>query len=181
MANVIGWNGTHPIFKKLIEEVRPHTIIEVGSWHGQSTITMAKACKALGLETTIYCIDTWLGALEFYTDPTPERDLQKRDGYPQVYYTFLKNIIEAGVREMIKPIPLPSNIAYKILPEAELVYLDASHEYEDVKADIEHFRPLCRGVLFGDDYTNVAFPGVRQAVDEYPHTVVGNWFWRLTK
>lgn len=179
--NAQGWNGKNPIFAELIHETLPLVIIEVGSWKGQSTITMAHACKEIGLiNTKIYCVDTWLGAVEFYTNPTPERDLEKRDGYPQVYYTFLKNITEAGVKDMIEPIPLPSHMAWKILPKADLIYIDASHEYEDVKSDIENYRKLLKpnGIMFGDDYSNSIFPGVKKAVDEAGGEQRG-WYWIL--
>lgn len=184
MNNAQGWNGKHEIFKDLITKLKPKVIVEVGSWKGQSTITMAQACKELGLDTKIYCIDTWLGALEFYTTPTPERDLEIKDGYPQVYYTFKKNIKEHNVDDIIETITLPSNLGLKYLKEkgiqADLIYIDASHEYEDVKNDIVLARQLNPKIIFGDDYGNSVFPGVRQAVDECPFgdkNIVDNWYW----
>ena len=60
-----GWNGESPIFSALIQTLKPRHIIEVGTWKGQSAITMARAVKAQGLATKITCVDTWLGALEF--------------------------------------------------------------------------------------------------------------------
>lgn len=185
-----GWQGTSRIFSKLIDEFKPKKIIEVGSWKGQSTVTMAKACKKLKLDTEIFCVDTWLGAEEFYTEPTPERDLMCRFGYPQVYYQFLSNIINEEVVDMVNPITLPSNIAYSIVPNGvDMVYIDASHSYEDVKSDLRNYFPKVRvgGVIFGDDYTNGAFPGVRKAVDSYVMEnklkleVHANWFWVIRK
>lgn len=43
-----GWNGNKPIFRELIEKIKPTTIIEVGTWKGQSAITMGKTVKELG-------------------------------------------------------------------------------------------------------------------------------------
>lgn len=185
-----GWQGTSRIFKKLIVETRPKIIIEVGTWKGQSTITMAKHCKYLELGTEIFCIDTWLGAEEFYTQPTPERDLMKRFGYPQVYFQFLSNIINENVVDMITPITLPSALGYKLVPNgADLVYIDGSHTYEDVKNDMRNFFPKVRlgGIMFGDDYNNQAFPGVKKAVDAFVMEnklkleVFGDWFWVIRK
>lgn len=177
-----GWNGNNPIFRTLIEKLQPKVIVEVGSWHGQSAINMAKICQELGLDTKIYCIDTWLGALEFYTNPTKERDLQLKDGYPQVYYQFLQNVRENGVYERIQPITLPSNLGLKYIKhlgiQPDLIYIDGSHEYDDVKKDIELALELNPKILFGDDYTNSVFPGVKQAVDELGVCeIVDNWFW----
>ena len=184
-----GWNGKSDIFAKLIEEVRPKRIVEIGSWKGQSTITMAKACQKLGLKTEIQCIDTWLGAEEFYTQPTKERDLMKKWGYPNVYYQFLSNIINEGVVEMIEPITVPSSIGVYLASNAEMVYIDGSHSYTDVLEDIKNMWPKTKlgGVMFGDDYTNKAFPGVKRAVDEFAKLfeleveIYDNWFWVIRK
>ncbi|MBP7540366.1 MAG: class I SAM-dependent methyltransferase [Saprospiraceae bacterium] len=184
--NAQGWNGKHKIFEDLISEIKPKIIVEVGSWQGQSTITMAQACNKIGLDTVIYSIDTWLGALEFYTTPTAERDLLLKDGYPQVYYKFIENLKEHGVRDKVKTITLPSNLGLKFLEsqgiQADLIYIDGSHEYDDVKKDIELANRLNPKVLFGDDYTNSVFPGVKQAVQEQgQHEVVDSWYWIIRR
>lgn len=169
--NLQGWNSNHSIFETLIKKTNPQTIIEIGTWKGASAINMAKICKGLELDTKIYCVDTWLGSVEFWNDlsETPERDLMLKNGYPQIYYQFLSNIIHHNLQDVIIPVPNTSANAAKILSyhniKADLIYIDASHEYEDVKADIKAYLPLLNkgGVMFGDDY---GWPGVRKAVDE---------------
>ena len=178
-----GWNSTAPVFKELVTDVKPLVILEVGSWKGASAIHMAHICKELGLVTKIYCVDTWLGAKEFWTMTTPERDLMLKHGYPQVYYQFLSNVIHEGVDEMIVPIPATSSVGASLVPQADLIYIDASHEYEDVKRDIEYYWKRLRkgGVMFGDDYGNTVFPGVKKAVDEWDFAVTNNWHWVCKK
>jgi hypothetical protein len=48
-----GWNGNDEIFEALILETNPNIIIEVGTWKGQSTITMGKTIKKHNLSSTI--------------------------------------------------------------------------------------------------------------------------------
>ena len=50
--------------------------------------------------------------------------------------------------------------------KAEMIYIDASHEEEDVYQDLREYWDLLRdgGVIFGDDYT---WDGVRLAVDRF--------------
>lgn len=179
-----GWNFKHQIFDDLVEQVRPKVIIEVGTWKGASALRMARACKRLGLNTKIYCVDTWLGAVEFWTDlsHTPERDLMLVNGYPQIYYQFLSNVIHEGFTDMIIPIPNTSATGAKILKHlgvvADLIYIDGSHEYEDVKSDIDKYMTLLNwsGVMFGDDY---GWADVKKAVDEtgLKTEIVDQNFW----
>jgi hypothetical protein len=177
-ADLQGWNYEHDIFERIINDTKPKTIIEVGTWKGASAITMANIARC-----KVYCVDTWLGSLEFYIGEyanTPERDLMLKHGYPQVYYQFISNVIHAGLQDFIIPIPATSSTGAAILKarevKAELIYIDGSHEYEDVKADIKNYKELCTGIMFGDDYN---WPAVKQAVDEMipGREVVDNNYW----
>ena len=49
------------------------------------------------------------------------------------------------------------------------VYLDAGHDYEDIRADIAAWWPLVEpgGILAGHDYDAKLHPGVKRAVDEF--------------
>ena len=171
-----GWNGDKPIFKEMINEVRPTTIVEIGTWKGQSAINMGKICKELGLQTKIYCIDTWLGSLEFWhgLNDTKERDLMLKNGYPNVYYQFLSNVVHSGLQDVIIPVPLPSSIGIKLLAKlgikSDLIFIDGSHEYFDVGNDIENsYDYLVKNntIVFGDDYDT--FDAVKLITDFYSH------------
>ena len=169
-----GWNGTHSIFEKLIEETRPEIIIEVGSWKGQSTITMVNALKKNDLKSKVFCVDTWLGALEFLTwgINTPERNLLLKNGYPQIYYQFLSNIVHNDATEYVIPIPNTSTIGAKYLKhnnvKSKLIYIDASHEEDDVYNDLIAYHELIEdgGIMFGDDFT-ATWPGVVNSVKRF--------------
>lgn len=52
--------------------------------------------------------------------------------------------------------------------DLDFVFIDGSHEYLDVKTDLElYFNKVKRGgIIAGDDY-NTGFPGVAQAVNEF--------------
>ena len=163
--------GPHPTFQMMIEAVRPSLIIEVGTWRGNSAIYMAEHAKSLGLDTTIICVDTWLGGIEHGFGTPLNQYLLRKHGYPQLYFQFLANVMHRGHQDTIIPFPATSTIAARWFRyyglKADLIYIDASHEYEDVKADLENYAECLspRGYMFGDDY--LTWPGVTQAVDEF--------------
>jgi hypothetical protein len=183
VANVSGWNSDQPLFRELIEKTQPTVIIEVGTWLGASAIHMAKICRELGLQTTIYCVDTWLGAEEFWTSKadTEERNLRQKNGYPQVYFDFLANVVQHDCQDLIVPIPNTSTIGSIILQDrrvlADLIYIDGSHEYQDVKTDVLAYKKLLspKGLMFGDD---TGWGSVKMAISEVcpNHREIGN-FW----
>lgn len=188
-----GWNGNSYVFEQLIQQTSPSIIVEVGSWKGQSAINMGKAVKKLNLLTKIYCIDTWLGAIEFLTNlkDTPERDLLLKNGYPQVYYQFLSNVVHNKLEGVIIPIPNTSITGFKYLKyyniTPQLIYIDASHEEEDVYIDIKNYYSLLPkdGIIFGDDYND--WQGVKNAVNKFSNEnkinpqVLENNFWVIKK
>lgn len=180
-----GWNGRDDIFWQLIQQTNPVNIIEVGTWKGQSAITMARlvqnGCK-------IFCVDTWLGALEFMGG-TGERDLMLKNGYPRVYYQFLSNVIHNNCQDIIIPVPQTSTIAARWFKRqgirAELIYIDGSHDEPDVYDDLCNYYDLCTGVIFGDDWRH--FADVERAVTRFckerniTFEVVDDNFWVIKK
>lgn len=154
-----GWNGDRQIFPALIQQLKPSLIIEVGSWMGQSGVNMASSCKAMGLtDTTVICIDTWLGSKEHWRDPNLVQHLELENGYPTFYRRFLSNVNNAEVAGFVVPVPMPSQIGASYLKDfnlqAELIYIDGSHDEKDVYDDLTAYWDLLSpgGVVFGDDW-----------------------------
>lgn len=138
--------------------------IEVGSWKGASASCIIERLKAeddLSLKHFV-CIDTWLGAPEFYTwglaDPTRGDSLQVRGGYPTVFHTFANNMKLLHHDDVVAPFPMSSAQAVDVLNyykiQAHAVYIDGSHEYHAVLADLHAYKPLIvpGGIIWGDDY-----------------------------
>ena len=171
--NDSGWNGNKQFIKDIVREVKPSTIIEVGTWKGLSAFNMCKVIREENLNTKIYCVDTWLGSIDFWYNPLSfdQLNLHLKNGYPQVYYQFLSNVIYHQVQDIIIPVPAVSTTGAKILKkinvEAELIYIDGSHETEDVYNDIKAYMPLLKagGTMFGDDFGG--HESVRKAVYQY--------------
>jgi hypothetical protein len=168
-----GWGSESPAFRELIFETKPRLVVEIGTWKGASAIHMADLLAEAGCTAPILCVDTWLGALEFWTDTADAQrygSLRLRHGWPQVYYQFLANVCHRGHQGRIIPFPQTSATAALWLRtfgvRADLIYLDGSHEEEDVYADcLAYWEVLSGGgTLFGDDWS---WDGVRLAVSRF--------------
>jgi len=103
-------------------------------------------------EAQIWCVDTWA-----YAKCTMAQ-----------YHQFLINIqvYEARVTVM----QMLSSVAAVVLADEapfDMAFIDGSHEYETVHADIILYSNLLcpGGLLSGHDYGQI-WPGVRAAVDE---------------
>ncbi len=173
-----------------------NTIIEVGTWKGRSTTQMADCMVKYGIKSpTIIAVDTWLGAPEFWTWGIDRKDhgnsLNIINGYPSVFYTFTKNVKKLGFDNIIAPFPISSIQGADVLKyyniNADIIYIDAAHEYAPVKSDITHYWNLLKsgGVLFGDDYSDY-WHGVVKAVNEFANennlkVTVNGVIWSIVK
>jgi len=170
-----GWKTKSKIYNRLINEIRPNLLIEVGTWKGCSAIHMAKHIKKINLDCKLLCVDTWLGGLEHWlqknikTRPWYEY-LKLKNGYPTLYYQFLYNVIKSEVEDIIVPFPNTSLVAARFLKrsevEADLIYIDGSHDETDVYLDLVSYYDILsnKGIIFGDDYT---YPTVRNALHKF--------------
>lgn len=158
-SDLRGMGSDTPVFYEVISATRPDTILEVGSWKGRSAIQMAQVVKALGLKTEIGCIDTWLGSPEFLRPGNRHCEAMNFvNGYPTLFYTFMKNVIESETDSVITPIPNTADNAALILGKlgvkADFIYIDAAHYYKAVLDDLTNYWELLsdRGIIAGDDF-----------------------------
>jgi len=179
VTDLQGWvqPGFEKVFQNAVSSVTdsPIIIVEVGTWKGLSASIMGKTLKEMGKDFRIICIDTWLGAPEFWTWGINENirggSLKLKNGYPTVYETFTKNMKAVNLDDVIVPLPVSSLVGADILKyyniKADMIYIDAAHEYESVKQDIIKFKEILtpNGTIFGDDYS-ASWIGVKRAVDE---------------
>ena len=171
-----GWMAKEilDVFDKLPKK-KDLLMIEVGTWKGRSAISFGKHLEQFNGQ--LLCIDTWLGAPEFWTkqglqDVNRGLSLKLKHGYPTVYYTFLNNVHLNNLQNTIIPFPISANEAVEVLKSyncnADLIYIDASHEECAVYQDITNYWQLLKpgGILFGDDYQSV-WPGVIKSVNRF--------------
>jgi hypothetical protein len=174
-----GWGSDHPVLRELIDKLRPTTIAEVGVWKGRCALNMVKYCRDLDLHTEVICIDTWLGSPEHWLRRENRnfyRSLKVKHGLPQIYWTFMRNVVEENAQKFITPMPMPSAVAFYVLKHLnvslDLVHVDAGHDYESVMGDLGRYWSLLRpgGILVGDDYVK-GWPEVIRAADEFSRLV----------
>ena len=137
---------------------------------------MATITNTKGINANLVAIDTWLGAPEFWTrgvcNKDPDRCLRLINGYPSIFYKFTKNMKALGFDDCVCPFPISSIQGRDVLAtfkiQADIIYIDAAHEYKAVYSDIESFWEILKpgGFMFGDDY-NSCWLGVIKAVDEF--------------
>jgi hypothetical protein len=131
--------------------------------------------KDAGIDGAVICVDTWLGGLDHITRPKGAEWQIKpyyKHGYSQLYYQFLANVVHRGVQDYIVPLPNTSTAGARWLAQAgllaDLIYVDASHEEDDVYQDMEQYWKVLRpgGVMCGDDWA-LAWHGVVCAVNRF--------------
>ena len=159
-----GWANSHsPALAEHI--IRAQTVIEVGSFMGASIAWMAEHNKT----ARFYAVDTWLGSPEI--KDTDLDGIPYQHGRPMILERFLSNMIVAGISDRVTPIIQTSTSGARILRAwgvvADLIYIDAGHEYLEAYADLVSFLPLLAkgGVMIADDYSG--FSGVRGAVERF--------------
>jgi predicted O-methyltransferase YrrM len=159
---------------KLINEPQARILIEVGCWKGANAIRMASLLKQQGADAAVICVDTWLGSVEHWEGSVRGWDIRPflRNGYPRLYYQFLANVLHGGCEQLIVPLPnTSSNTAHWLQRQriaADFIYIDGSHEEEDVYHDLCSYWKLLKpgGVLAGDDW-HAHWYGVICAVNRF--------------
>jgi hypothetical protein len=141
-----------------VDRTLTHHIVEVGSYHGKSTVLFASIIKAFGLRGTVHAIDTHDGRIG-----AADQGLKV---YPPSFEIFSNNLGHAGVRDVVKIVRDRSYNVEWDLP-ISLLFIDGLHDYDNVRRDFEHFAGwlVPGGLVAFHDYADY-YPGVKRAVEE---------------
>lgn len=88
--------------------------------------------------------------------------------YDVMYYRVLFRLSRYGERStLIRDFSTNTHLNFS-MNSLDFVFIDGSHEYEDVKKDLELYYDKVKndGIVAGDDY-NTGFAGVPKAVNEF--------------
>lgn len=173
--NPQGWYFGEKTMEWLIKSNNVKVVVEVGSWFGLSTCHIARTIPEGGV---VYAVDHWLGS---------PHEIHNRFVLANLYRQFLSNVIHENLTDKIIPVRMSSEEAAKTLNvKPDLVYIDASHDFNSVCQDLALWYPFVKGhgILCGDDYLFGRTLPVKAAVDLFAQTnnlIVheDGWFWYL--
>lgn len=123
-------------------------IVEVGSWMGRSTRALAD-----NTDGCVFSVDTWKGSSEHHAclADKPESYLRTEFG------RYMESHLKTGKVVVYSRLSLDVAKMFADLDATfDMVFLDASHDYESVVADITAWSKVLkpRGLLCGHDYGN---------------------------
>jgi len=155
-----GWFFHPTLYTRMVENCRPNgTLLEIGVWKGKSLSYLCVEAFNKSPAISVVGVDTWEGSVEHQNDPSITQ--------ATLFDEFSQNI--SPVAQNLKTMRMPSLEASEQISDKSLdgVFIDGSHEYEDVRADILAWQPKVRpgGILAGHDYVFL-WPGVEKAVNE---------------
>ena len=177
------WFDYQEIYSQMISHFPDFAhFVEIGTWKGRSAAYMGVEIINSGKNIKFDCVDTWEGSEEHINPNSYAFNLQILEDKNWLFNEFTKNILP--IRHIINPIRKPSLEAVHQYGDRSLdfVFIDAAHDYFNVKNDILAWYPKVKkgGFIGGHDYAG-NFPGVNQAVDEVfglVNNVNGSWLYR---
>ena len=162
-------------FDQIVDVVKPSVIVEFGSWEGSSALAWCRAAKRASIDMHLYCIDTWLGSPEHWSDQGSASEwshnrLLINDGEPFFIETFRKAVLSNDLQQQISPVRASTECGSIFLKRqgiaADLVYIDADHSFEAVSADLQYAASIlsAHGIITGDDWHYIP---IKKAVLKY--------------
>lgn len=169
---VHGWMGRPELLWLARQASGCKVIVEMGTFHGRSAKAMTLAQAERG---HLYCVDlfNWTSELN---PRLSVFEAAHKNLWPELQskrVSLIKASTQAGAAQLIK-----AGV------KADMVFIDACHDYGPVLADIRDAKRLLNpgGLLCGHDFNPVEYPGVVRAVTEqvpgYELPTEGHgWIW----
>jgi cephalosporin hydroxylase len=170
--NLPGWFDYPDVYDEAIK-LAPNfaTFVEVGVAFGRSLTYLAGGAIKVTKKLRVFGVDPWV---DDWDSDRPTwganfAEMGRNLGGP--FCAAVSQMYEYTPKEMeyVRLVRAPSVMAARMFDDASVffVFIDGSHHYEDVVADLAAWVPKIApgGIIAGHDY-HAAFPGVKRAVDE---------------
>ena len=157
-----GWFTAPGFYREMIRRCPDGgTIVEVGCWMGRSLSCLLVEAANSGKSIKVLGVDHWKGSA---WEPALIKEAARTD----LRAVCQKNCERAGYPFHL--LSSESTAAAEAMPPVDVVFLDASHDYDSVAADIRAWMPRVKpgGIIGGHD---AHFRGVHQAYTELCGTV----------
>lgn len=153
-----------PGFYRWVAEKVPYdgVLVEVGVFMGKSVCFLGETLNELNKHCSVFAVDTFQGSPN---EPEHAEIISQLDD--NLLRVFLRHMVKADLIGRVVPIVgEPKEVAerFKEIP-IDFVFIDASHDYDNVRRDIESWLPKVKsgGIIGGHD---IDWPDVKKAVAE---------------
>ena len=180
-----GWFNMEREYSYLLENTpEGGTFVELGSWKGKSTSYIVTELINNDRDVKFFTVDTFEGVLDG-TDDT-ENAAYTSYNLTEIYDIFQENT--KHLKDHFTVIKSKSHEAASHFDDesVDVIFIDAGHSYEAVKADLEAWYPKMKpdSIMSGHDFN--LWPGVNKAVKEFFKDGVDNvinqcWFKKISK
>ena len=119
-----------------------NSVLEIGSWKGRSTHAILSGCKG-----RVVAVDHFKGS-----EGEDQAHAEAKGEDEPVYKEFMKNVGMFSNLEVVKASSREASVLLKD-QKFDMIFIDGGHRYQDVREDIDLWRPHANILLCGHDYT----------------------------
>jgi len=171
--DIEGWFNFEDLYSDVASKAdHGWQLVEVGCWQGKSASFLAVELANTGKQVDFYCVDTWSGSQEHLNEDSDCYDprIKEKDW---LYNKFLENMKPLEGHFIAKRKPSVEAAKDFLDGSLDFVFIDASHDYDNVIADLEAWYPKMRvceccghseAIFTGHDFNS---EGVNRAVIDF--------------
>lgn len=152
--------GCYLKYLALIHQIEVKSIVEIGVFRGKNAVVLRHEFP----DAHLYLIDPWAPSTSYLESGSAVSEKQKiyDDALDRVQSIFEEDPKATVIKK------LAANAAPEVPNNLDLVFIDANHEYHQVKEEILTWKDKVRpgGIISGHNYGRNRLPGVKKAVDE---------------
>jgi len=169
------WSGHLAFANDLIADLRPATIVELGTHHGESYFGMCQSVLENGVDCVCYAVDHWLG--EEHAGKYGEEVFTEVNDYNQRFYKSFSYLLRLAFDDALCQFSDNS---------IDILHIDGLHTYEAGRHDFQSWFPKVRPggiVLLHDVMVRHANFGIWKVWEElqaeFPETFAFHHSWGL--